>query len=270
MREYIKQFTRFGIEQALSCIFPVAVFCTLAFSKYIHIPLVSRYDFILIVCIFVQCLMLRFKMECMDELKVICIFHILGLMLEVFKVNMGSWSYPEQAIFKVWGVPLYSGFMYASVASYICQAWKRLDLQFLNWPDNFVTYTVACLIYINFFTHHYLPDMRWIIILTLFILFGKSRVLFKINRRKYSMQVILSFFLIGFFIWLAENIATFLGAWKYPDQMQIWQIVHIGKISSWYLLVIVSIIIVANLKHLKYGPHRWDVKSMCQGKFDSL
>lgn len=29
--------------------------------------------------------------------------------------------------------------------------------------------------------------------------------------------------------------------------------VHLGKISSWFLLVIISIIIVANLKHFKYG-----------------
>lgn len=254
--EYIKQLTRFGIQQALSCIFPVAVFCTLALSKFIHIPFVSRYDFILFICISIQWLMLHFELESIDELKVICMFHILGLVLEIFKVYMGSWMYPEESLFKVWGVPLYSGFMYASVASYICQAWKRLDLRFIDWPSNFVTYPIAGLIYMNFFTHHFFLDLRWIIILVLFILFGKSKIGFKVNRHNYNMQAIVSFLLIGFFIWLAENIATFLGAWKYPEQMETWQIVHIGKISSWFLLVIISIIIVANLKHFKYGPNK--------------
>ena len=261
--DYIKQLTRFGIQQALSCIFPVAVFCTLAFSKFIHIPFVSRYDFILFICIFVQWLMLHFELESIDELKVIFMFHILGLILEIFKVYMGSWMYPEEALFKVCGVPLYSGFMYASVASYICQAWKRFDLRFIDWPSNFVTYPIACLIYINFFTHHFFLDLRWIIILVLFILFWKSKIHFRVNRHKYSMQAIVSFLLIGFFIWLAENIATYLGAWKYPEQLETWQIVHIGKISSWFLLVIISIIIVANLKHLKYGQTSLAGKSHC-------
>lgn len=30
-------------------------------------------------------------------------------------------------------------------------------------------------------------------------------------------------------------------------------LVHIGKISSWFLLVVISVIIVAQLKHLKQG-----------------
>lgn len=76
-----------------------------------------------------------------------------------------------------------------------------------------------------------------------------------VSRQRYSMPVVLSFFLIGFFIWIAENILTFLGAWKYPNQYEIWRMVHIGKISSWFLLVIISIVIVVNLKHIKY-KHR--------------
>lgn len=252
--KYLKPLINFGIQQALSCIFPVAIFLTLAISKIIPIPFLHRYDFIFIVCVLVQFLMVRFKLETIDELKVISMFHIIGLCLELFKVHVGSWSYPEHAVFKVWDVPLYSGFMYASVASYICQAWKRLDLRFLNWPKNYITYPIAALIYLNFFSHHYIPDIRWIIILSLFVFFGKSRVAFKVDSKQYTMPIILSFLLIGFFIWFAENISTFFGAWKYPDQMKAWRMVHIGKISSWFLLVIISIIIVANLKHIKYGP----------------
>ncbi len=67
------------------------------------------------------------------------------------------------------------------------------------------------------------------------------------------MPLSLSFILIGFFIWIAENITTFFGAWQYPNQEGSWNIVHIGKISSWFLLVVISIIIVAQLKHVKAG-----------------
>ncbi len=65
------------------------------------------------------------------------------------------------------------------------------------------------------------------------------------------MPVILSFMLIGFFIWLAENVATRLGAWKYAYQHSNWTMVNYQKISSWGFLVIVSYIIIAELKLLK-------------------
>lgn len=249
--EFIKKFICFVIQQALSCIFPVAIFFTLAISKLVHIPYLYRYDLILVICLFVQILMVYFKLETIDELKVICMFHIIGLCLELYKVRMGSWSYPEYALTKVGGVPLYSGFMYASVASYICQVWKRMDLQFLSWPGNNITYPLASLIYLNFFSHHFLSDLRWVLIAGVFITFWNTRVLFRIKSKIYRMSVLVSFLLIGFFIWFAENISTFLGAWKYPDQLESWKLVHIGKVSSWFLLVLISIIIVANLKHFK-------------------
>ncbi|GAB6256725.1 hypothetical protein PSKAS_22470 [Peribacillus sp. N1] len=65
------------------------------------------------------------------------------------------------------------------------------------------------------------------------------------------MPIALSFVLIGFFIWIAENIATFFGAWEYPNQTVAWSLVHLGKVSSWLLLVIVSFLIVATLKQVK-------------------
>jgi hypothetical protein len=49
---------------------------------------------------------------------------------------------------------------------------------------------------------------------------------------------------------VAENIATFFGAWQYPHQKRQWAIVGPTKISSWMLLVIISFIIVAALKEI--------------------
>jgi uncharacterized membrane protein YoaT (DUF817 family) len=49
---------------------------------------------------------------------------------------------------------------------------------------------------------------------------------------------------------VAENIATYFGAWQYPHQKRQWAIVGPTKISSWMLLVIISFIIVAALKEI--------------------
>ncbi|RSL34983.1 DUF817 domain-containing protein [Salibacterium salarium] len=235
----------------MSCIFPVAIFATLAVSNVIDIPFLYRYDFILLICLIVQLLMFRTGMETVDELKVIGVFHIIGLTLELYKVHMGSWAYPEEAWTKVFGVPLYSGFMYASVASYMCQAWRRLHLNLREWPVFLITVPLGAMIYLNFFTHHFIFDIRWILMIILVVVFIRTYVEFQVDDLKLKMPLVLSFFLIGFFVWIAENISTLFGAWQYPNQGEAWEIVHIGKISSWFLLVIVSFIIVAQLKHIK-------------------
>ncbi|MGR5914090.1 DUF817 family protein [Bacillus pacificus] len=50
---------------------------------------------------------------------------------------------------------------------------------------------------------------------------------------------------------MPKNIATFFGAWQYPNQREVWNLVHLSKISSWFLLVVISIMIVTQLKYLK-------------------
>lgn len=237
----------------MSCIFPVAIFGTLALSSAIPIPFLPRYDAILLVLLLVQVLMYRSGLETRDEIKVICVFHVIGLMLELYKVRMGSWAYPEPGYTKLFGVPLYSGFMYASVASYMCQIWRRLQMDMSGWPGTAASMLLGGAIYLNFFTHHFLPDFRWWLTPLVFLVFWKTWIYYRVRTVTYRMPLSLAFLLVGFFIWLAENIATFLGAWKYPDQQEAWRLVGFGKISSWFLLVIISVIIVAQLKYVKAG-----------------
>ena len=251
LMELATQLAHFGVRQALSCVFPVVIFASLALTRYIPLPILPRYDWLLIICLLTQWWMLRSGLETKDEMKVIALFHLIGLALEIFKVNMGSWSYPEPGCLKVFGVPLYSGFMYASVASYMCQSWRRLKLELVRWPSYVFVVPLAAAIYLNFFTHHYWTDIRWWLTGLVFIVFWRSRVRFEVNGSRYRMPLVLSFVLIGFFIWIAENIATFFGAWAYPDQTAAWRLVHTGKMSSWFLLVIVSFLIVATLKRVK-------------------
>lgn len=247
----LRQLFRFGIEQALSCVFPVVIFASLALTKLVPLPLLPRYDWMLVICLLMQWWMVRSGLETRGELKVITVFHLIGLALELFKVHMGSWSYPEDGYFKIYGVPLYSGFMYASVASYLCQAWRRFDVGLVNWPPFYVVVPLAAAIYLNFFTHHYWIDVRWWLSALVLIVFWRSRATYVVSGTRYRMPLSLSFVLIGFFIWIAENIATFFGAWTYPNQTEAWSLVHLGKVSSWLLLVIVSFLIVATLKRVK-------------------
>jgi uncharacterized membrane protein YoaT (DUF817 family) len=233
-----------------SCVFPVFIFLLLAVGKVTDLPM-PRYDFLLLGCLAMQALMLVTRLETVDELKVICVFHVLGLTMELFKTHMGSWVYPEDAFTKLTTVPLYSGFMYASVASFMCQAWRRFDLRLGRWPAAFFVIPLGALIYLNFFSHHYIFDLRYLLIISVFVLFFRTKIFFTTYNRKRSMPLVLAFILIGLFVWFAENIGTFLGAWIYPNQVNGWQIVDASKITAWGLLVIVSFLIVAQLKHVK-------------------
>jgi uncharacterized membrane protein YoaT (DUF817 family) len=246
-----KETLAFGIKQIAACLFPGFIFCMLIVSRIVDIPLLPRYDFLLIGCVTMQAFMYFSKLESGMELLVITMFHLIGLAMEIYKVHMGSWYYPEFAYSKVLGVPLYSGFMYASVGSYVCQAWRWLELRLENWPGIVIAGVISSAIYVNFFTHHFIYDFRWIITLLLIVAFWKTRVVFNTNGRERKMPLVFSFLLIGFFIWIGENLATFLGAWKYAYQHEGWRMVSIGKISSWFLLVVLSIVIVIQLKFIR-------------------
>ncbi|MDQ2687204.1 MAG: DUF817 domain-containing protein, partial [Armatimonadota bacterium] len=128
-----------------------------------------------------------------------------------------------------------------------------LDVRLIRWPPSAWTMPLVAAIYLNFFTEHVLPDIRWILAALIVILFRRTRVEFGTDTLRARMPLTLAFVFIGFFIWIAENIATRLGAWQYPHQQAGWHMVHWQKISSWSLLCILTFIIVAQLKHFKEG-----------------
>jgi len=249
----MQEFFIFGIKQARAAIFAGSFFLLLFISN--HIPLfgLARYDFLFISAIVIQAVLYFSKLETKDEVKVIFLFHIIGLVLELYKTNpaIGSWSYPEAGILKIATVPLYSGFMYAAIGSYISQAWKIFKLELTNYRHYLVSVFLCLLIYINFFTNHFIYDIRLFLIAAVFIFFWKVRVYFTVTNIRRFMPLNLAFLLIAFFIWVAENISTYLGAWQYPSQVHGWAIVSTGKITSWFLMVIISFILVAYLKHFK-------------------
>ncbi|GAB1307027.1 hypothetical protein OKN5_34960 [Bacillus altitudinis] len=85
----------------------------------------------------------------------------------------------------------------------------------------------------------------------LIVEYPKTTVSFQVGSSIFRMPLVISFLLIGFFIWVAENVTTFLGAWQYPNQQHAWSPVHLGKISSWFLLVVISIVLVIEQRKQK-------------------
>jgi uncharacterized membrane protein YoaT (DUF817 family) len=257
LRRAVVELWYFGIKEIRACLF-VGLFFTAVFAVprggILGVP---RYDLLLLIAIAIQGWMVRAKLESWDELKAISLFHVIGFALEVFKTSNGirSWSYPDFAYTKLFGVPLFSGFMYAAVGSYIIQAWRLFDLRVRHHPPYWMATLLAAAIYANFFTHHYIGDYRWYLAACTLGLYARASVTFRPLDRDRSMPLLLSFLLIGFFIWLAENISTFFGIWRYPNQIGAWSSVHVGKWSSWSLLVIMTFTIVANLKHFRERIH---------------
>ena len=254
IRRFAVEFWFFGLKEARACLF-----AGLFFVAMFVIPRggwwgIPRYDLLLVFALLVQAAMLYGKLETWDEVKSITLFHLVGFVLEVFKTSSSiqSWSYPDFAYTKLWGVPLFTGFMYAAVGSYVIQAWRLFDLRIKSHPPYFLATLTALAIYLNFFTHHYIGDYRWYIAAFALGLYARTMVVFTPYDTPRQMPLLLAFVLIGFFIWLAENISTFVGIWQYPNQIGAWSLVHLGKWSSWALLVMMTFTIVANLKHIKH------------------
>ncbi|AOG12280.1 hypothetical protein BSY240_959 [Agrobacterium sp. RAC06] len=257
IRRFVVEFVMFGIKEARACLFAGLFFISIFAVPRAGLFGIPRYDVLLIIALAIQIWMVWTKLETMDELKAICLFHVVGFALEAFKTAGAnpSWTYQDFAYTKLLGVPLFSGFMYAAVGSYIIQAWRLLDVRIRHHPPYWMAIGVAVAIYLNFFTHHYIGDYRWYLAALAIGLYARTTVIYRPFDRDRQMPMLLAFILIGFFIWVAENISTFFAIWHYPNQLGAWSTVHLGKWSSWTLLVMMTFTIVASLKHIRATIH---------------
>jgi uncharacterized membrane protein YoaT (DUF817 family) len=134
--------------------------------------------------------------------------------------------------------------MYASVGSYLARVTRILDVRYRRYPNIWVTVGLAVLIYANFFTHHFLPDLRIVLFAGVAAAFGPTWVYYRPYQKLRRMPLLLGFGLVTLFIWGAENIGTFAAVWVYPNQRHGWQLVRLGKYGSWLLLMIISFVLV--------------------------
>ncbi len=247
LRSWIYEFLLFGFKQAWACLFG-ALMLFLLLATHLFYPdgvALARYDFLTIAALGIQLCMLALRLETMDEARVILAFHVVGTIMEVFKTAAGSWVYPEASLLRIGGVPLFSGFMYAAVGSYIARIWRIFDFRFTHYPAQWATFALAAAIYVNFFAHHYFPDMRLLLFAALAALHLRTRIYFRVWRADRWMPFLVAAFLVAMFIWFAENIATFARAWSYPDQQKVWKMVSFTKMGAWYLLMYISFVLVA-------------------------
>ena len=216
-------------------------------SFWYPIEFIHRYDFIFVAAIVFQVLLLAFKLETLRESLVIVIFHIVATVMELFKTSdsIASWTYPEEYFFGIGNVPLFTGFMYSAVGSYIARVWRIFEFKYSNYPSKKVTVVLVSLIYINFFSHHFIWDIRWLLLALTIFLFFKTRIYYRIIDSYQNMPLLIGWFLVALFIWFAENLATFANIWIYPNQKAQWEMVSISKLSSWYLLMLLSFVLVS-------------------------
>lgn len=248
----------FGVLQAWACLFAgILLFAILAtkLAWPIGAP-IARYDFLFLVALATQGALLAFKMERIEEAKVILIFHMVATLMELFKTAKGSWVYPEANMIRLAGVPLFSGFMYSAVGSYIARCWRLFDFRFSNYPPLWTTWLLAALIYVNFFTHHYVIDLRYGLFAFAALIYGRTVIHFTIDTVPRRMPLLLGFFLVSLFIWFAENISSFSAIWLYPHQIKAWSPVSLGKLGSWFLLMIISFVLVASVHKPRPLPSR--------------
>ena len=139
-------------------------------------------------------------------------------------------------------MPLFTGFMYACVGSYLCRAWRLFDFEFSHHPRRRGLTALSVAIYVNFFAT-----------ITSSICAGavcrpaavRAPGLFQGLAHHRSMPLLLGLVLVSLFIWFSENIGTFTRTWLYPSQLQGWSMVSFAKLGSWFLLLIISYTLVS-------------------------
>jgi uncharacterized membrane protein YoaT (DUF817 family) len=208
--------------------------------------------FPVLAALLIQAGMLAFRLETLDEAKVILAFHVVGTVMEIFKTAAGSWIYPEPSVFRIGDVPLFSGFMYAAVGSYLARVARIFDFRFTHYPPLWTTALLAAAIYANFFAHHYIWDFRYALFGATAVLYWRTWVYYRVFRFRHRMPLLLGFVLVALFIWLAENVGTFSRTWLYPGQLDGWHPVGPEKLGAWLLLMIISFVLVT-LVHLPQG-----------------
>ncbi len=253
MKSALYEFWLFGIKQAYACLFGGFLLAVMIITRYWYpIDSLHRYDFIFLAAIAFQVLLLLTRLETLRESLVIVVFHVVATIMELFKTSdsIASWTYPEAYVFGIGNVPLFTGFMYSAVGSYIARVWRIFEFEYSQYPDKWATLVLVSLIYLNFFTHHFIFDLRWILLAFTVFLFYNTTIYFKVSHTHRKMPLLLGWFLVALFIWLAENIATFTNIWIYPNQTEQWNMVSLSKLSSWYLLMLLSFVLVSLINTL--------------------
>ena len=222
-----------------------------------------RYDYLLFYALIIQVCLLYLKLESWAEAKVIALFHLLAMGMEIFLThpNIASWQYPQPAVFKILTVPLFAGFMYSAVGSFFARSLRLYLVSFENLPRFSHMLWLALLSYINFMSKFFVPDIRLGLFLWSILIFWKTKIRFELQHHSIQLPMLPILLILAFIIWIAENISTFYQIWLYPSQVDAWHMVGWGKLGSWYLLLLLSLVLVLKILGTRDFTGRWNLKN---------
>ena len=205
-----------------------------------------RYDYLLFYALLIQLGLIYLKLESWAEVKVIALFHCMAMLMEIFLTHpaIASWQYPQPAVFKLYTVPLFAGFMYSAVGSFFARSIRLFQLSFSQLPSFPNMLCLSVVSYINFMSKFFIYDLRYGLFLWSVLIFWKTRVHFKLDQIQCRIPMLIILIIFAFIIWIAENISTFYKIWLYPSQVDAWHMVSWGKLGSWYLLLLLSLVLV--------------------------
>lgn len=242
-----------GVLGLSAALFGILLLLAFVITHQMHWPIggIYRYDALLAYALVIQVFLVYFKLETPREVWVIAIFHIMAMGMELFLTHpkIGSWHYPEQAVFRIANVPLFAGFMYSAIGSFLARSLRLFSASFVHLPRLTWLGLLALLSYANFFTKFFVPDIRNVLFVASVVLFWKTRLLFSIQQKthqpkQYQLPFLPLLLALAFIVWLSENVATFANIWRYPSQADLWHMVGWGKLGSWYLLLTLSLVLV--------------------------
>ena len=220
-----------------------------------------RYDYLLFYALSIQVCLIYLKLESWAEAKVIALFHIMAMGMEIFLTHpaIASWQYPQPAVFKLLTVPLFAGFMYSAVGSFFARSLRLYKVSFENLPRFANMLCLAVLSYLNFMTKFFIPDYRLVLFALSIIIFWKTKLYFQLSDSRFKVPMLPILLLLAFLIWIAENISTFYKIWLYPSQVDAWHMVGWGKLGSWYLLLLLSLVLVLKILGKRDKKGTWQL-----------
>lgn len=221
-----------------------------------------RYDYLLFYALIIQFFLIYTKLESWAEAKVIALFHVMAMVMEIFLTHpqIASWIYPQPAIFKVMTVPLFAGFMYSAVGSFFARSLKLYQVSFTRLPSFGNMLALSILAYLNFMTKFFIYDFRYVLFLWSIVIFWETKIDIKLQQCKVKLPMLIILFILAFIIWVAENISTFYEIWLYPSQQENWHWIGAGKIGSWYLLLLLSLVFVLKILGIRGKEGTWKLK----------
>lgn len=247
-----------------AALFGILLLCAFAVSSSMgHQPLLGfyRYDYLFFCAISIQLFMLYFHLETWQEAKVIALFHVMAMVMELVLTDpdVGSWQYPEPAILKIMTVPLFAGFMYSAIGSFFARAIRLFHVSFQGLPHFNNMLLLAIFAYINFMSKFFIHDIRSILFVWSIVIFWKTKACIQIQQQNYKLPMLIVLLFLAFLIWIAENISTFYDIWVYPNQKDGWQLVWWGKIGSWYLLLLLSLVLIMKILGRRDAQGNWSL-----------